>query len=213
MSRYRKIPIATWGKTFFRTLSAPQPNGQTLWFFFISGPLTTSIPGLVIAGEAALAEALGWPLPKFRRAFHELEGQELAHADWGARVVWIPSVLDDNPPESPNVLRAWRSAFDELPDCPLTAQARATVEALVEGLTEPFRKAFAEGSRKTFDKTFGKGFDETLPNQKQKTEAETETGAGVSPLPPSHTPGQPRAARNGRPVGKRVSAAWRGARA
>ncbi|HYR46925.1 MAG TPA: hypothetical protein VER78_07950 [Thermoanaerobaculia bacterium] len=180
MSRYRKVPVATWDKAFFRALTTPQPNGQTLWLYFVSGPLTTSIPGLVPAGAAALAEGLGWPLQKFLRAFRELEAQQLAQADWAARVVWIPSVLDDNRPESPNVLRAWRSAFDELPDCPLTAKARATVEALVEGLTEPFRKAFAEGSRKTFGKT--------LPNQKAEAVTETESGAGVRSLPsqPTH---------------------------
>ncbi len=193
-TRYRRVPPSTWDKAWFRALSRPQPNGQTLWLYFIAGPQTTAIPGLFSAGEASMAEALGWPLAKFRKAFRELEAQELAHADWAARMVWLPSVFSLYPPESPNVLRAWRDAFDELPDCELTAQTRAAVEDLVKDLSEPFRKGWAEGSRKTLA--------ETSRNKEKEKEILPGQGEGASPLPPfKASPGRP-------PSRKHVNQAW-----
>ncbi|HUM15844.1 MAG TPA: hypothetical protein VL086_09150 [Candidatus Nitrosotalea sp.] len=195
------MPMSTWGKPFFKALSRPAPSGQWLWLWLVAGPQTGVIPGLLHAGEAAMAESLGWPLSKFRRAFQELEAQDLARADWSAPIVWVPSIFEDYPPESPNVLKAWRTAFDELPECALAAAARARAEGLVEGLPESFREAFAKGSRKTFGKT--------LPNKEQ--EKEQITGTEGSPLPPSLA--RPPAGRSGRPSSKRVSEAWRGSRA
>jgi len=202
MSRYRRVPTATWDKAWFRALSRPQPNAQTLWVFFVSGPQTSIIPGLFAAGEAALAEALGWNLAGFRRAFRELEAQHLAKADWAVRVVWIPSVLADNPPESTNVLRAWRTAFDEMPDGPLTSEARAAVEALVEGLTEPFRKAFAEGSRKA------SGMPK--PIQEQEAVAGTDPRTQEQDSPPTPSQAHTSTNRSGvrTPSRKHVDAAW-----
>lgn len=187
MSRYRRVPTNLWGRTSFRTLSRPPANAQTLLVYFIAGPETTIVPGLISAGEAALAEALHWRLDHFRRAFRELETQQLAQADWPSRVVWIPSVLADNPPESTNVARAWRTAFDEMPDGPLTTLARTAAEALIQGLSEPFQKAFAEGSRKTIGKT--------LPIQEQYQEQIPGTGAVVPSR--AHPHARPPAGSNG----------------
>jgi hypothetical protein len=184
MSRWRRYSTGTWDKPWFRALSAAAPNGQTLYTYLVTGPSTTAIPGLIQAGEAALSEALRWSLPGFRKAFREIQGQELAQADWNARLVWMPSLLADATPESPNVLRAWRTALEEIPPCELADEVRAAVEELVAGLTEPFRKAFAEGSRKTFRKTFA--------NKKQEAEAGTEhrkqeKEQDSPPLPPHST--------------------------
>jgi hypothetical protein len=156
MSRYRKVPTSTWDQPFYRALSKPPACGQVLWFRLITGPETSIIPGVLTVGEAALSEALGWRLGDFRRVFRELVDQDLVRADWSARVVFIPSVLAEAVPESPNVLRAWRTLLDELPPCALTETVRRAVEDFVEGLTEGFQEAFREGSRKAFVKVFRK---------------------------------------------------------
>src|SRR4051812_18923898 len=98
MARYRKIDTCMWGDSKFRDLSAPQPNGQSLWIYLLTGPHTTNIPGLSCAGEAHLAEALGWSVEAFREAFLEVSSKGLAKADWKARVVWIPNAMKFNPP-------------------------------------------------------------------------------------------------------------------
>jgi hypothetical protein len=149
--RYRKTPVSLWGESWFRSLSQPKPNGQSLYLYLISGPHTTSLPGLFSAGEAALAEALRWPVSGFRRAFQELEVVGKARADWEARVVWLPLVLEDNKPESPNVVQSWTSHVEMIPECGLKHEAVEHLRAFIEGLGE----AFVEGFRKGLVKGLG----------------------------------------------------------
>ena len=84
----------------------PAPCGQSLFVYLLTGPHTTNIPGLFSAGEAGLAEALGWPLKGFREAFGEACRKPLVKADWKARLCWIPNAIKFNKPESPNVVRS-----------------------------------------------------------------------------------------------------------
>src|SRR4051812_43704971 len=44
----------------YMSLSKPQPNGQTLWVYLLTGAHPTAVPGLSTVGAAALAEA---PVP------------------------------------------------------------------------------------------------------------------------------------------------------
>jgi hypothetical protein len=164
MSHYRKIHVKVWGDEKFRTLSGPRPNAQTLWFFLLTGPQTGIIPGVSAAGEAALAETLGWTLQAFRRAFNEIKTQGMALADWESRLVFLPRATVYNPPESPNVVKAWRKAFDELPECTLRSQAYEHIGTFLrnfrEDFWEPFSKPLAKASAKA------------MPNQEQEQEQE-----------------------------------------
>ncbi len=127
MARHRKIDVGMWGDGKFRSLSKPRPNAQTLWIYLLTGPHTTAAPGLFSEGEAGLAEAIGWSLRAFRSAFFELEKREMVRADWSSRVVWIPRAVNYNPPESPNVVKAWRKAIAEIPECELRDEAIRTL--------------------------------------------------------------------------------------
>lgn len=160
--RYSAVSRRMWVDEKFRRLSAPPPNGQTLWFYLLTGPELGCIPGLYAAGEMALAEALGWPLEGFREAFGEVFREGLVKADWKARVVWVPNAIRHNPPASPNVVRSWRSAFDELPDSKLKAEALCGLKTFVEGMGEGFRKGFAEA------------FGQVSPNQDQDQDQDQE---------------------------------------
>lgn len=140
--RYRKTLTRMWADEKFQNLTRPHPNGQSLWQYLITGPHTTSIPGLSSIGEAALAEALGWPLPGFRKAWKEIEGQHMAMADWKARVVWLPKAITHNSPENPNVVKHWRYALDDIPECSLKAVAIEELKHFVAVLGEPFLIAF-----------------------------------------------------------------------
>lgn len=175
--RYRKVHTRMWGDERFRSLSAPPPNGQTLWVFLLTGPHTVNVPGLFSGGEAALAEALGWPLKGFREAFREISGKGMAKADWAARVVWIPRTIVHNPPESPNVVRSWRTAFDEIPECPLKLEAFRVLKGFVEGMGEGFAKAFREA--------FPQPSAKAMANQEQEQKQEKELSGAAAPSAPS----------------------------
>lgn len=162
MARYRKIDTRMWGDSKFRALSSPAPSAKYLWIFLLTGPHTTNLPGLFRAGERSLAEELGWPLEGFRKGFAELYRQGLVRADWNARVVWIPNAIKYNPPENPNVVKGWRDAWDEVPECALKTEAYERLKGFTEGFGEGFGKAFREGCAKG------------LANQEQEQEQEQE---------------------------------------
>jgi hypothetical protein len=169
--RYRKVLTRMHGDEKYRELSKPKPNGQTLWQYLITGPHTTAVPGLFTAGEAGMAEALEWPLAGFRRAWKEIESREMAHADWRARVVWLPNAVRHNVPESPNVVRSWRTTLDEIPECTLKTRALIDLAAFLEGYGPAFLKAFNEAT------------GHPSPNQEQEQEQEQEASR-AQPSPP-----------------------------
>lgn len=152
-------------------LSRPQPNAYTLWLYLLSCPLSTNVPGIFRAGEAALAEDLGWELEAFRKVFLEVIREGLAKYDAAARVVWLPNAIKYNTPESPNVVKSWRNPWDEIPECALKNEAWRVLKVFVEDIGEGFAKAFAKACPKP------------LANQEQKQEQEQqkETGTDSSP--------------------------------
>lgn len=162
--RYRKVLCRMYGDEKFLALTRPQPNGQSLWTYLITGPHTTSVPGLFQAGEAQIAEALGWPLRGFRKAWAEIEHQHMGRADWKARVVWLPNAIRHNTPENPNVVKGWRHALDEVPACPMKSEAQLFLRGFLKGLGPTFVEAFDE----LFRHTSRSG----LANQEQEQEQE-----------------------------------------
>lgn len=160
--RYSKVSRRMWNDKRFRRLSAPQPNAQTLWQRLLTGPELGVIPGVFQAWEGGLAQALGWPLEAFRKAFAEVLREDLAKADWEAGLVWVPKAVKHNEPQSPNVVIGWAREWTELPECKLKDEAFRHLKAYVEGLPEGFQKAF----RKAFAEVLAK----TSPNQEQEQE-------------------------------------------
>jgi len=176
-----------WNDEKFRRLSAPPPNGQTLWQRLLTGPELGPVPGLFQAWEAGLAQALGWPLEAFQEAFWEVSREGLAKADWEAGLVWVPRAVKHNEPQSPNVVRGWAKEWKELPECALKDQAFSHLKAFVKGLPLGFRKAF--------DEAFQEALAKVCPNQEQEQEQEQEllpvdvdpnlTGHGTELPPPT----------------------------
>lgn len=191
MSRYRKIEVRTWSDEKFRALSAIPPSGKGLWFFLLTGPHTTAIPGLFRAGRAAMAEELDWELEAFDEAFREVSEQGMAKADFKAKLVWLPKAVRHNKPESPNVVRGWRVELDLLPECALKREA---IEGIREALREvgpSYVEAFDElfySSQKAQAKPSRKASGKASLNQEQEQEQEQEerdAGAPAAPAKPS----------------------------
>jgi hypothetical protein len=172
MARYRKVDPRMWGDAKFRAMGQ---NAKFLWLYLLTGPETTSLPGLIVGGQAHFAEALGWPAEAFQEAFGEVFAKGLAKADWDARLVWVRNAVRYNPPESPNAVLGWRDHWDNIPECQLKVEA--------------FAKAFAKGCRKPSP------IQEQEQEQEQEGEraanAATPTAIQTSLLPDEPEPPQP----------------------
>ena len=179
MSRYRKVDQRMWADAKFLSLG---DRAKLLWVYLLTGTSTTSLPGVIVAGRAQIAEHLGWSPEVFAEAFGEVFRKGMAKADWEARVVFLPRASRYASPESPNVIRGWRTLWDEVPECALKCEAYHALKAFAEALPEAFRKAF------------GEALPQPSPNQEQEQEQEqeqdpqsvganSETARGARPTP------------------------------
>jgi hypothetical protein len=169
VGRCAKVDVRVWDDERVAAMTPIPPCGQGLWIRLLVSRHRSSIPGLLCAGEAALAEEFGWTL----EAFREASSQKLIKADWKARVVWIPKAWKYNPPESANVVKSWRLPWDETPECDLKREAYRTLKASLEG----FDKGFAEAFSKACDEPLRK----PLANQEQEQEQYPEQEQKNSP--------------------------------
>jgi hypothetical protein len=180
LSRYRKVEVKTYSDEKFRRLSPIPPCGQGLWLYLITGPHTTSIPGLFRAGRAALAEELGWSQEAFAEAFAEVFREGMVKADWNNRVVWIPNAIRHNEPASPNVVRSWKAELDLIPECELKSEAIAGISGALTTMNPAFLEAFealrdqGKTSCKPLRKPSAKASPKTMANQEQEQHQEQE---------------------------------------
>jgi hypothetical protein len=194
MSFYRKIDVRIWADEKFRALSPQRPSAQTLWIFLLCGRHTTSVPGLWNAGEAQLAEALGWRLRDFRRCWAELEDKGMAEADWEAGVVWVPNVIKYNLPDNPNVVRGWKLNLDVLSECELKRSSckilAASVRELDRDRAKPgqARNGFTRACAEVFGPEGGNGSGNRSPDGSPdgsgKGTANQEQEQYIPPYPP-----------------------------
>lgn len=144
MARYRKIDPRIWNDEKFRSLS---DGGKLAFLFLLTHPHMTSL-GAMRATMGGLAEELGWEANAFRKAFQEAFAKGMAEHDSEARMVALPNFIRYNPPESPNVIKAWLGALDLLPECSLKTRVVARAKAFAEGFGEAFAKALPEAFAK-----------------------------------------------------------------
>lgn len=135
---HRKVEPALWFNDAFRALSAPKPNAQTLWLYLLTGPRTTMIPGVVMARPAVMADDLRWPLKKWIACMKEIADAGMAEIDADAGLVVLKNALIHNGspretsrPNSPNAVKAWWSAFENLPSCELRERLRRVLQAFL----------------------------------------------------------------------------------
>lgn len=172
--RYSKVSRRMWNDLTFRSLSAPPPNAQSLWVRLLTGPELTNIPGVIMAWEAGLAQALKWPLEAFREAFREVEAAGLVRADWSVGLVWVRKAFDHNKPESPNVVRSWSATWDIVPECDLKNEIHQSLASSTEGLSKAYGQAFRESCPKASSKP--------MANQEPEQEQEQDQDPPKPPL-------------------------------
>lgn len=175
--RYSRVSRRVWNSASFRGLTQPKPCGAWLFFRLLTGPELTNIPGLFQAWESGLAEALGWPVKDLRKAMAEVSAQGMVKTDSAVGLIWLPSAIHHNEPESTNVVVGWRSAWQELPDCSLKGEAYISLMAWAEAKGEPWAKAYEKATGKT----------RAIQKQKQDQKQEQEQKQNGHP-PPEASP-------------------------
>jgi uncharacterized phage protein (TIGR02220 family) len=185
VARYRKIEVATWYDDRFQSLSHAEPSGQHLWLYLLSGPRTTSFPGLLVGREEVMAAELRWPIGPFRQAFAEASAKGLVKADWKAGLVVLRKALLDSTgeprdtarPESPNVIKSWAKSWDEIPDCRLKGEYLLSLESFTKALGETYLGAFREGFRRALLRASTHPSLNQDQDQEQKQEQEEKNSA------------------------------------
>lgn len=196
MAKYRRVSIHTWDDDVFCNLS---DDAKLIFLRLLTGPETTILPGVAIADIGALSVTFRKPcqmpfgslakelaqfealmLEAVRRtgaALVELEAAGRIVCDLSRRVVFLPNGWKHNPPHSPNVVRAWRTGWDDLPDTILKFEIFQALESCINEMGEGYHKAFMEG--------FGDGFQKPTKRQaahiaESGSVSESVSGSGTS---------------------------------
>ena len=114
--RYRKIESKLWAWPKFRAL---KPSHRLVLLHILTGPHTTLVPGLWVAGLGSLAESANLPAREYSAAVEQLQQQELVRVDWDHSVVWAPLALEFDPPTSPTQIIGWAPHLAEVQQCEL----------------------------------------------------------------------------------------------
>lgn len=174
--RYGKVEKRMWTDSKFIALS---DRAKLLWNRLLTGPETSNLPGLIVAGRLQLAEAMGWSPESFDEAFAELSSKGMAKADWKLRVILVPKAINYNLPQSPNVVLSWQEAWDATPDSNLKSLALARLSEALAMIGESFTEALQKLSE---------SFRKASPNQEQEQEQYQEQEKKHKIAPPSGAP-------------------------
>lgn len=174
MSRYRTWELQAWGDEKFRALSKPQPNAQTVFQWFVIGPETTSIPGVIPCHPFTCALYYGWLSESLQKGFWEAIDEAIAigllKTDRES-LTWLPNATKptrkSNKPQSPNVVTSWGKLWPQVPEGELKSEIWQHLRAYTEALGKSYLKAFVESCPKPSAKT--------SPNQEQEQEQEKNT--------------------------------------
>lgn len=164
MARYRKVDSRIWNDAKFSSLS---DDGKLVFLMLLTHPSMTSLGGMrgTLTG---LAAELEWLAERFGEGFQECSRKGMAEVDETAHLIALPNFLRYNPPENPNVVKAWVSAWDLLPECDLKGIVLTRAYDATRGRPDGFRKAFDEAFGRPLPQPFANG----MPNQEQEPEQE-----------------------------------------
>jgi hypothetical protein len=148
MSRYHAIHCQIWNDDKFPFVS---DDCQLVFFHLLTTPMSTPF-GCYKASMEALSAEKRWPVKRYLKAFREAFAKGFVKYDERHLVIFIPHFIDYNPPNNPNVLKAWGKVFSELPPSSLKDQCYQALALCMKGFGEAFQQAFREGFAKASPK-------------------------------------------------------------
>lgn len=148
---YAQVERDIWLSADFRKLSAPKPNGRTLFKYLLSSPRGCAIPGVVVAHPRVMASDLEWSDRAFERVLAELVAAGMVEHDRvaGLTVVTKALIADGraratHAPTTTKSVITWVRALSRLPICPLRDAVAGRMSLFFTQLGGQFPKAFAD---------------------------------------------------------------------
>jgi len=117
-------------------------DGKTLWLFFLSCPFGTPIPGVIVAGEMAIAECLGWDVKRYRMGYRELHTKGLSVLSEG-RLIWLTKALRYQKVCGPKHIISMSKSWDDVPECDLKLTIWEDLKIACKSWNKLFDKGFA----------------------------------------------------------------------
>ncbi len=139
MANWRPVDVRLWND---RKFLACGDGARLLWLFLLTCP-SLPIPGVVLGGEAALAEMLGWTPERLRERFAELSRNGL-RVRREARIVWLQNALKYQPPSNPNMVKGWGKKWDDVPEGDLKLELWEALRIACKPWSVLFGKLFAK---------------------------------------------------------------------
>lgn len=187
---YSKVQRSVWLDDNFRALSE---RAKLLWFYLLTGPQCTSIPGLFCLSLFEIAGRMRWSLEDAQSVFGEIESLGMVRADLHRELVWVPNALHYNAPQNPNVVVGWGKVWGMLPKCELLTEAtdrfKEELSAIGAEYLRSFEIACGNAPRRKSSNPTGKARPNHspngipnhsvngIPNQEQEQEQEKEQKA------------------------------------
>ncbi len=113
---YRTVDPRMWDDPKFKALTRAT---REVWFYLLTGPHVTMLPGIQRTSAAIIADGLDVTAGQVRTAFAELEAAGLACVDVENKVVRLPNAPRYNPPANGKVIKGWHNLWESLPESPL----------------------------------------------------------------------------------------------
>jgi hypothetical protein len=142
MANWRPVDVRLWDD---RKFLACGDQARLLWLFLLTCP-SLPIPGVVIGGDAALAELLGWLPERFLELFREVSQSGL-QVRRESRLLWLPNGLKYQPPMNPNMVIGWSKKWDDVPEGDLKCDIWEALRISCKRWSILFAKLFQKPSR------------------------------------------------------------------
>lgn len=138
MAKWRPVDIRVWSDRKFLALT---DDGRVLWLYLLTCPFMTTIPGVIVAGEMAIAECLGWSPKRLREGYRELLTKGLS-ARVDGRLIWLSKTFSYQKISGPKHIESMRKTWDDIPECALKSEIWNALKVACEDWSILFTKGF-----------------------------------------------------------------------
>jgi hypothetical protein len=171
--KYRKVSTAIWVDGRFRAFA---DDGKLAFLALLTHPAMSSV-GAMRGTVAGLAAELGWKVRRLERALVPATTEGMVLVNGAAAFIGLPNFLNHNPPENPNVCKAWASALLALPECPEREATTQRCRDFLARSDSPFPPSFLKAFEEQLRQPFGKHLDQPFQQHSPKSLAIQEQGA------------------------------------